>query len=96
MITYEQAMSIAQRHLDIVPLPSSDYQWRLSEPKESEDGWTFDYVCACLKDIPPDQREGFGGAPAFFVSKATGEVRVLGWDEVRDRSNFRANSRRPR
>lgn len=84
MITAEQATTIAQRHLVANPLHDPEYAWIVPEPKETSEGWYFDYRVECLLDIPEEDWTTFLGAPGFLVSKSSGEVRDVGWDELGD------------
>jgi hypothetical protein len=84
MITAEQARSIAQRHLDANPLGDPEYAWVLPAPREIPQGWYFDYMVKCLLDIPEEEWTTFLGAPGFLVSKASGEIRDVGWEELGD------------
>jgi hypothetical protein len=51
------------------------------EPRRVADGWYFEFEYRCRRDLPKEQWEGFGGAPAFIVGSDE-TVRVVGWDEL--------------
>jgi hypothetical protein len=76
-----EAIRIAERYLNENPLDHPDYEWELRDWKERADDWLFPFCYRPKKDMPPDEWEAFGGAPAFVVSKTDGSVRVLSWDE---------------
>ena len=76
-----KAIRIARRYLNENPLKHPDYEWELRDWTERADDWLFPFCYRPKKDIPPDEWEVFGGAPAFVVSKTDGSVRVLTWDE---------------
>ena len=82
-LTYDQACDLAKKHLSEEPFPHKDYRWKLSNGKQVSDGWYFDYSFESVNDLPPDQWEGFGGAPGFIVSEQG--VRVVLWPEFQDR-----------
>lgn len=84
MITAEHATTIARHHLDANPLDDPEYARVLPEPRETPEGWYFDYTVKCLLDIPEEDWTPFLGAPGFLVSKASGEIRDVGWDELGD------------
>ena len=84
MITAEHAATIAQRHLDANPLEDPEYARVLPELRETPEGWYFDYTVKCLLDIPEEDWTTFLGAPGFLVSKASGDIGDVGWDELGD------------
>jgi len=77
----EKAIQIAKKFLQKNPLSHKDYRWVLSEPKEIEEGWYFDYKHECILNIPKDEWELFAGAPGFKVLSEDGSVVDIGWDE---------------
>ena len=81
MINNKEACKIADRHLKKISPPGDNYVWQLPDSKETENGWVFEYIFTCKKKIPSEKWDFFGGAPAFFVSKETGDVRDLEWSE---------------
>ena len=83
-ITAGQAKTIAQRHLDANPLDDPEYAWILPKPEETAEGWYFDDMVRCLPDIPEEEWTTFLNAPGFLVSKSSGEIRDVGWDELCD------------
>lgn len=90
MIDIHQAKRIAQSHLADNPMNHPYYRWTVADPVEWEDGWYFDYSYECTKDIPPEELDGVGGAPGFFVRKTDGSVVDVSWSEWhswQDRTN---------
>ena len=82
-----EAIRIAVRYLDENPLGHPEYEWELLDWTERDDDWLFPFCYRAKKDIPPEQWEQFGGAPAFVVSKTNGSVRVLSWDEYSEKQD---------
>jgi len=76
-----QAIRIAVQYLDENPLDHPSYEWELRDWAERDDDWLFQFCYRAKTDIPPEQWEQFGGAPAFVVSKTDGSIRILSWDE---------------
>jgi len=79
-----EAKRIAQRYLSDNPLDRPDYEWELRECVEKPDVWLFPLCFRCKKDVPPEEWESFGGAPAFTVDKTDCTVKVISWAEYRD------------
>ena len=82
-----EAIRIAVRYLDENPLGHPEYEWELLDWTERDDDWLFPFCYRAKKDIPTEQWEQFGGAPAFVVSKTNGSVRVLSWDEYSEKQD---------
>jgi len=80
-ISADEAKTIAAEHLAYQKPPPG---WRYVElpGQELADDWYFDY---CLEPAASgtDQDERFGGAPGFFISKATGRIRIATWSDQR-------------
>lgn len=79
-MTGNQAKTIAKDYLTSHPIGHPDYVWIVGEPRETALGWYFDFRYECLLDLPPENREMFGGAPGFIV-RPDRTVQVVGWDE---------------
>jgi hypothetical protein len=81
MIALDQAMTIAEQHVIAQPHLHPDYRLALGPMRNVPAGWYFGYEMRCLRDIPPDEQERFGGAPGFIVHRDDGRVEVIGWGE---------------
>jgi hypothetical protein len=80
MVTREKAIEIARQHLADIPLPSSQYRWILAEPRQTSEGWIFDFRFECLEDPLPEDWDAMSGAPGFTVYN-DGSVEDLTWHE---------------
>jgi len=76
-IEYEKAKELANKFLKQNPLDHPDYAWVPTEGRECKTGWYFDFRFKCQRNIPEDEREGFGGAIGFVVSQSTGQIRCI-------------------
>lgn len=83
MIDSTDATRIANEHVEAQPAPLEGYRIALGRMQPVTDGWYFDYRIQCDLDIPESEREMFGGAPGFKVSRDSGEVTVVSWDDLR-------------
>ena len=81
VISETRARELARQYLESNPIPSTDYEWVVKEPRRGENGWVFSYSYRCKKDIPRRDQEQFGGAPAFLVGDDE-SVRDLSWEDL--------------
>jgi hypothetical protein len=85
-MTKAEALDLAHRHIihqnTEAPL-HPDYEYVVTEPTEYADYWYFDHEFNHKADLPESEWLGFGGAPGYTVSKQTGEVTPISWQEKR-------------
>jgi hypothetical protein len=82
-LTYDEALSAAKAFLEANPFPYPEYRYPPpSAGQPIAEGWYFDFHLERV-DAEPMQfpRDAFGAAPGYKVLAATGEVRVVGWEE---------------
>jgi hypothetical protein len=81
-LTYDEALAAAKAFLDAKPFPYPEYRYVPTSGWPIAEGWYFDFQVERV-DGQPLQFPGdaFGGAPGYKVLQATGEVRVVGWEE---------------
>lgn len=77
----EKAISIAQNYLiqQNQENPSKDqFHFILSEPKEFEKVWYFEFKIELLN---PKKDFAIGGAPGFTINKENGQIEVISWEQ---------------
>ncbi|MCE9611624.1 MAG: hypothetical protein K8R23_15610 [Chthoniobacter sp.] len=79
MISREEALTKARKHLDGTP-PPVDTVWVLEPAQRVASGWYFDYTFDYSSSTHETELPSVGGAPGFLVSD-DGAVRVVGWNE---------------
>ena len=81
----EEAIRIASVHLAEIELGHPDYRLVSDLLGQDRSGrWVFSYRVECLKDIPPESQERWGGAGGFMVA-ADGGVQVLAWPAFQEK-----------
>ena len=81
-LTYDEALSAAKAFLSANPCPLEAYRWVATTGRPIAEGWYFDFERERLDGEPMEvPRDAAGGAPGYKVLSATGEVRVVGWEE---------------
>lgn len=83
MIDEESAKRIADGHIEDQPAPLAGYRMALGSMRQTESGWYFDYRIECDLDIPESEHEQFAGTPGFIVDRASGDISVLSWHDLR-------------
>lgn len=76
----KDAVLLAQQHIDLlnsVNPQKAKFNWELSEPKEINGGWYFDYEFNLLND---EDIISIEGAPGFLVKTEEKSVEDLSWD----------------
>lgn len=77
----EKAISIAKNYLiqKNQENPSKDkFQFIISEPKEFEKFWYFDFK---IELLTPKKDFAVGGAPGFTVNKENNQIEVVSWEQ---------------
>lgn len=78
-----RAMEIAKLHLQNYPAPGPNFVWTVTAPNETEEEWQFNYTFSQSSMKTNEELPGLGGPPGFAVSKKTGVVREMKWDEFK-------------
>lgn len=82
MIELATALKTAADYIAAQPAPSPGYRYVHGPAQEVTNGWYFDHCIECDLNIPESEREMFGGAPGFLVSRETGYVSIVTWDQL--------------
>ena len=75
-----QAIELGQRHIELLNSINPQkvkFTWELSEPKEVNGGWYFDYEFVLIND---DDIMSIEGAPGFIISKQDQKIEDLSWE----------------
>jgi hypothetical protein len=79
MLTYEEALRLARKHLEDEGPPAPGYRWQPPEGRRARGGWYFPYRYEKLG--PAEPGGGIGGAPGYLV-RDDGTVDVVGLIEL--------------
>ncbi|HEX8349314.1 MAG TPA: hypothetical protein VF598_05090 [Hymenobacter sp.] len=84
MLTREEAIELADAYIKHQNEENSfhpEYEYAVSEPREYEEYWFFNFEIRHVHDLPKKDWEMFAGAPGYLVYKNTGQVKTTSWEK---------------
>jgi hypothetical protein len=75
-----EAITLANKHIELLNSINPQkikFTWKISEPREVNGGWYFDYEFVMIDE---DDIISIEGAPGFMVNKTNSKIEDLSWD----------------